>query len=140
MSKEPKILIDKRDYMNNKRSLYIRIKWFLQSVFCGYNDRDVWSVKDFIIKKISKPVSDFVEYQTNCGRGLPAEFSKDPAAWLEILRKIQFSFENISKEFSGDIEYSDMMIGMTPEEHVKHSERIQEGFELFGKYLLDLRD
>jgi hypothetical protein len=69
------------------------------------------------------------------------EFKDDPAAWCEVLRKIEYAFDKRWAEDYGDYEkYFEELKQMTREEKDEHYKKVQEGFELFGKYFCNLWD
>ena len=75
-----------------------------------------------------------MEYETEHGMLLPKDFKTDPAAWLEVLRGIEYAFDELYKEYSGELgDQNDQ------EKYFAREARIQKGLELFGKYLRDLR-
>ncbi len=120
MSKEPKMLIERMSMQKKP------IKWFFQRLFRGYSDHDMWNLSFFMVKKLSDPIDAFVEYEVEMGRRLPKDFSTDPAAWLEVLRKIQLAFRELSKR---DRQHYDNV-----------SDQVKEGLALFGKYFIDMLD
>lgn len=69
-------------------------------------------------------ISEYVDWYCEKGLYLPEEFRMDPATWTDILRKIQRAFDLAhTREYIGDV-------GLKAE--------MKEGFELFGKYFLEL--
>lgn len=67
-------------------------------------------------------VIDYCKWYCEHGLYLPGEYAANPAAWTEILRKIQYAFER---------DVSDT------KETVKLEKRV-EGLELFYKHIGDL--
>ena len=115
-------------------------KWQLQAKFRGYSDCDIWNLNDFIVQTVYPPLKKFVEYEKEHGMALPFDFEKDPAGWLTVLDKILFAFEETWKE-NNDMDYGlDVVMKKTPEERTEYYGKIQEGFELFGKYCRNLWD
>lgn len=113
-------------------------KWWVQRKTKGYSDCDVWGLNSFIINTIRPPLKEFVKYQEEQGKSLPVEFSTDPAAWLNILKEIEYAFDSVWREendFDNRFERN-----MTDEQRVEHNKRVQKGFEYFGKYAMDLWD
>ncbi|MEK6878052.1 MAG: hypothetical protein AABY22_00510 [Nanoarchaeota archaeon] len=117
------------------------IKYFLQRVFRGYGDDDLWSLDWFIVKKVRKPLKAFINYQINNGHGCPADFfdkdinGNECIRWIECLKKIERAFDLSYKEGYGG-KYYEKSVKQLRED----GEDIQEGFELFGKYLQNLWD
>jgi len=93
-----------------------------------YNEDDVKNLNLFIINKIRSPLADFVLYQTEQGTTLPEELRADPAAWLEILQKMDYAFKNAILDKTK----------MSDKEKEEHNKQVKEGFELFGRFLQDL--
>lgn len=88
----------------------------------------------YIIKTLQPLIKEYARVEAEGGILLPADFKTDPAAWLETLRAIEYSFDQLHKEYSGE------RVSCINDQ-VKFAERekrIQKGFELFGKYLMDL--
>lgn len=78
-------------------------------------------------------IKELVRYETEQGFALPNDFKTDPAAWLEVLRSIEYAFDELYKEYSGE------PLKETSQEKMAEREvKIQKGLELFGKYLRDL--
>lgn len=74
------------------------IKWKLQRLFRGYSDADVWGLNYFIIEKIRPALKAFVKYQEEQGHSLPMDFANNPAAWLVVLKKIEYAFDYVWKD------------------------------------------
>lgn len=113
-----------------------QIKWFFQRITRGYDDRAMWDLGDYILNCAYKPFKAFVKRYEERGMSLPHEFVTDPAAWLLVLKKIEFSFDyywNDKHDFS---EY----IKKTPDEIRAENAKVNEGMELFGKYMMELWD
>lgn len=102
----------------------------------GYTDADIYSLHYFVIDKIRAPLKEYIRHQEERGKSLPIEFQTDPAAWLVALKKIEFAFDETWKDEQGE----DTLQGMSSEQMVDHSKKVQEGFELFGRHLLSLWD
>lgn len=116
-------------------------KTLFQRVFRGYADRDVYNLNFFILKKIYKPFIAFIRYQEEKGKSLPMEFASDPAAWLVVLSKIEYSLTEAYKtEFDTEYDTSENYLKMTQEQKDEHNKKMEEGFTLLGKYLMDLWD
>lgn len=116
------------------------IKWWYQDLTRGYSDQDTWDVEHFVIRKVHGPLMQFVEDYEEGGMSLPTEFASDPAAWLMILKKIEYAVDQKWKEDFEFDEYHDRWIKMTDEERTKHQKDIDEGLELFGRWLQNLWD
>ncbi len=105
----------------------------IKSIFQGYSEEDTKNVRGYTIKKLQPVIKKYVTFEAEQGRTLPLEFQTDPAAWLSILRDIEYAFDwQFAKEFGEEFHTSDL-------EALKvHNERVTRGFELFGKHLRDL--
>lgn len=114
------------------------LKWKYQRMIRGYSECDVWNLSHFIIEKIHDPFIKFIRYEEEHGNSLPMDFASDPAAWLVVLSKIEYSIEHAWRE-DNDYDY-DIISTMTPTQLEEHSKKMAEGFALFGKYLMDLWD
>mgnify|MGYP001579313080 FL=1 len=88
----------------------------------------------YIVKNLYPAVKAYVECETEHGILLPQDFKRDPAAWLNVLRDIEYSFYETLQEYSGE----GISCLMNTEDMEKRNKRIQKGFELFGKYLMEL--
>ena len=86
----------------------------------------------YIVKKLHPAIKAHVKYETEHGILLPQDFKRDPAAWLNVLRNIEYAFDELHKEYSGE------MISLKKESMTERAVKIQKGFELFGKYLMEL--
>jgi hypothetical protein len=114
------------------------IKWKWQTLTKGYCDCDLWGLDHFIVEKIRAPLKEFIRYQEERGHGVPTDFANDSAGWLAVLKKIEFAFdESYAEEHDYRIWYGE---GMTHEQVMERYKKVQEGFELFGKYFSDLWD
>ena len=116
-----------------------RIKWSYQTLTKGYCDCDIWNLNDFILRKIRKPLKEFVRYQSEEGMGLPMDFETDPAGWLVVLKEIEFAVDDWWK-MDNDDNYFKIYCDMDLETKKAHNERVSKGFELFGKYLRSMWD
>lgn len=114
--------------------------WKWQECTRGYSDCDIWSLDGYILRKVRQPFKDFYKYQSEHGHSLPFEFQTDPAAWLVVLSKIEYAFDETWKEDFDINNYLDVILKMTKEQSEERDKKIQEGFELFGKYLRALWD
>lgn len=124
--------------------------WFVKTYFVemiidkyhlltrGYTECDIYNVNYFVINKVRKVLKAYVRYEERHGFSLPRDFESDPAGWLIVLQNIEFSFDHEWKE-ENDISY-DPCKDMTEIEKEEFYNKVQKGFELFGKYLMDLWD
>lgn len=103
----------------------------------GYKRSDVFSLNRYIIEKLYSPLKDFIAHYETHGMSLPMEFATDPGTWLMILKKIEYAFDAEYEKICGE---DDMIYGLNKKQLEEHDEKVQEGFELFGKYLRDLWD
>lgn len=113
--------------------LFRTVKFKFQKVFRGYSDADVSNLSSYIIGKIRAPLNKFVTYQAEHGMALPSEFATDPAKWLEILQKIEFSVNHYWKQ-ENDSDYSATR-NMGIDEIDEFNNKVDEGFLLLGKYM-----
>jgi hypothetical protein len=111
------------------------VKNTYQRLIRGYADVDVYSLNYYILNKIYKPFIAFVRYEEEHGHSLPTDFASDPAAWLVVLSKIEYALTDAYK-LENDPEYKSLEGDALKEHHKK----VQEGFELLGKYMMDLWD
>ena len=112
------------------------IKWKYQEIVRGYSDCDLWNLNDYIIRKVRLPLKAFVRYQEEHGMSTPNDFATDPAAWLVVLSKMEYSFDEAYNDRFLSLE----QLKRTPEEMEEYNKKVQEGFELFGKYCMNLWD
>ena len=114
------------------------IKWKYQGIVRGYSDADLWDLNNFILRKSYKPLKAFIKNYEEFGMSLPNEFATDPAAWLLILKKMEFAFDSYwSDEYDVENKFTK---GMTPEQIAEHFQKVEEGFTLWGKHMRDLWD
>jgi hypothetical protein len=130
-------LLNFRDWVG-RTDFEDEIVCFFQSLFRGYNHHDVYNVNSFIIKKIRPVFKKYVRYEEEHGMSLPFDFSSDPAGWLIVLKKIEFSIDHEWDEFQTD-DYNPCE-KMTTEEREEFNKKVQEGFELWGRYFTNLWD
>lgn len=114
----------------------LEVKWKLQRITRGYSDSDLWSLDHFLVEKIRTPLKAFVKMECESGMTLPSDFSTDPAAWLEVLQKMEYAFDSVWLE---DHDFDNRkQRNMNSDQLVEHEKKVQEGFELFGKYFRSL--
>ena len=131
-----------------------KLKMFLQEKFRGYPDYAKWNLNDYIVDKIRPPLKKFLEYDNSYPMDITSK------EWRVILKKIEFSFDNYGedgpwmewvlkhreemKEGESMQEYFNKKEPPTPKMIVnaekKYNDKVQEGFELFGKHLQHLWD
>lgn len=99
-----------------------KIKYFFQRLIRGYDDPAWWGLNEYIVRKAIKPLKH-LRKQNN---GFPHELTQKE--WNKILDEIIWSFEKFLKD------------DFTNKNWKKDYERMQKGFELFGKHLTDLWD
>ena len=116
-----------------------KIKWFVQRTFRGYSDVDAVNLTSFIVRKNIKPLKAFIRHQEERGMSLPYDFATDPAQWLLVLKKIEYAFDETLLNAIRSDEGTDRRV-MEKEEADSIKKRVDEGFELYGRYLLDLWD
>ena len=120
------------------RDVPSELRWWWQELTRGYSDCDVWGLSHYIIEKIRPPLKHLISYQKESGHGYPGSLNSSEE-WLEILKKIEYSFDEIYKD-DFTMEKSTWETLPTVEEREAYNKKIQEGFELFGKFLLNLWD
>lgn len=116
------------------------IKWWFQKHIRGYSDPDTWDVRHFVIQKVHGPLMKFITDYEEGGMSLPSEFATDPAAWLKILKKIQYAIDWEYKEDEEWDEFHAVFQTWSQVDIEQHYKKVQEGLELFGRYLLALWD
>lgn len=129
-----RIFLDLRDVFLDLPN-FIKDKYFEYQK--GYTRNDVYGLNDYLIGLIYEPLKDFVEHYETHGMALPPEFATDPGAWLMILKKIEYAFD---AEYERLLGFNDMTFALNNAELREHDEKVQEGFELFGKYLRNMWD
>lgn len=110
----------------------LKNKW--QRIYRGYSDEDVKNVSSFLIEKLQPVLKAYVTYEAEKGRALPKEFTADPATWLQILREIEYAFDNQFAE-----EFEEGYRTDTEENKEAHYARVKEGFRLFGQWCRELK-
>ncbi len=133
---------DARRFLYRLGEIPTNLKWKWQRLVYGYSDCDVCGLNSFILEKVYPPLKEYVKYQTEKGMSTPQEFAKDPAAWLNVLREIEYAFDEIYKddEFGYSEEYMGEVKRRTEEESKIRQKRIEDGLVYFGRYLRDLWD
>lgn len=104
--------------------------WFLQKIFRGYSDCDMWNLDHFLAKKIYKYLVIFKKYNVNsyCGGFTSAE------DWRKALDKMIFSMHETANNFPGEEK------SFKDDTYIEYSKKLAEGNELFGKYFNSLWD
>lgn len=106
----------KRDWLSPLRFFYHRLRY-------GYDDRDVIDPRKEIEKRIAEIhvlAAEFAQYEMEFGKRLPKDFSTDPAAWMNVLRDIEYSTQK------DHIHYLD------PEKFSKIAKYLPEMYEFDG--------
>jgi hypothetical protein len=104
------------------------IKYWWQRKTRGYDNLQLWNTGPAIIKFGYPLIKAYVEMD-KCGH--PMGMSREE--WDGILQKILFAFEASNLEETDFFKYLDL-------EYDKRHKEIQEGFELFGKYIQTMWD
>lgn len=98
----------------------------------------VMELNRLIVSRLKEHISNYVIHQEEQGMYLPKEFETNPAAWLIVLGKIRFAFDQTY------LKMNNLENPVTKNKNATQlsdiDKQIQEGFELFGKYLLDLKE
>lgn len=116
--------------------LYVRLLFKNKKEFLEkqWTENNIFSFKEKIIISLRDSIKRYAQYEAEHGILLPKEFKSDPAAWLDVLRLIEYAFDELFEEYStGYVPHE-----TNQEEMAKRKEKIQKGLELFGKYLKDL--
>lgn len=116
------------------------LKVWWKKILRPYDDNDIENFNDFILLKLYQPLKDFVSYQAEHGLGLPKEFERDPASWLNILRDVEYAFDELWSEREKSDNFMKAYNNLTEEGKIARQERINKGCELFGKYFRFFRD
>lgn len=102
-----------------------KIKWFVQRIITGWDDRTLWDLDYHIAKFVLPRLKEFKKNLHNH----PGCFNT-LEEWDDVLDKIVYSFEHIINDL--------YMLDKEVEEIRQIEEKIQEGLELFGKYFRGL--
>lgn len=97
------------------------IERFFTRLIHGYHKSDIWDLSETLRWDISNKVILYTTWQCEHGRYLPKEFHGDPAAWAEVLRKIELAWTRVR---DNGIEGNEA--------------QVEEGMALFGKYFNEL--
>lgn len=134
------------------------IGWWFQRRTRGFDDRDVWGLDAAIVEFVYPRLKMFNTWQKEHGNGTPMEFATDPAAWLEVLNKMEKAFEHLARDnfscgfgvedFPSVPMKSDFKDPADYEQAIKEWDRvtaqrtkeIETGLTLFGKHLQGLWD
>lgn len=118
------------------RDSFKPLKWLWQHVTRGYTDLEVYDLDETIVLFTYPRLKHYIEWQCEHGSSCPPDL--DPAAWLNVLRKIEAAFdlqyERIINPETHDSENYGRWIERIQQEDVV----INEGMTLFGKYLIEL--
>lgn len=107
--------------------------WKKKSI--DFDGDDVKNIRKYSIKVLLPIVDYYADWYAERGITLPAGFEQDPTGWTEVLRKIQRAFVLVSDEESLGGEICKALGSGRLNDVEKLEKEIQEGFELFGKYL-----
>lgn len=119
------------------KDTYYYVSELIYKIFHGYKKNDIYNMNSYIIRKIRKPFKAYVRYEERHGMSLPMDFANDPAKWLEVLKKIEFSIDEAYREYT---EFYIPMDGKTKEEVEEYYKKRKEGFILLGTHLEDFWD
>jgi hypothetical protein len=118
------------------RDWYLKIKYFFQRIFRGYDDVMVWDIYGCIVDSYLKPLKIMRKNLI----GHPPELTFDE--WRSILDKIIFSFEAVYMN-EHDCKYHEQLTTLLKEDRqrfIDYQNQIDEGFLLFGKHFRSLWD
>jgi len=101
------------------------MKYFLQKLFRGYSDRDLWNLDVTIAKFIYPRLHRFIEKDVKGWH--PPEMSE--AEWNKVLNTMCRAFKIITEWPNIIMEVDDVE---------PYAKEIQKGLELFAKYYLYL--
>jgi len=111
---------------------YYRAKYWIQKRVRGYSDLQLWNV-GYDVLNYAYPL--FKAYVKMDKMGHPSAEGIDcPEDWDAILKKIEKAFDEYKLDEDGDFKWD------TAEELQEHYKVMNEGFTLFGKYLLNMWD
>lgn len=109
-----------------------RIKYFFQRVFRGYSDYDLIDCNKLIARKILPPLKAWVKSERN---GYPATLNSKEE-WDTILEKIVWSLEElVTEKHEDEIFNSETDLDTRSGKLMETWDNMQEGLDLFGKYL-----
>lgn len=118
-------------------NFFVPIEWWWQRRTRGWDDRDLWSLDHTIarfvlprlieLKKV-KPGVPMDFYPEGCTHPTAEEDAEASRKMHEVLDKMIYSMQAILDDKRPGLDSKD------PEVWVSAEERIQEGFDLFGKY------
>lgn len=114
--------------------------WKKNKNYACFDDVDVRNIRRYTTETIQPIVDFYADWYAEKGVTLPRGFEQDPSGWTEVLRKIQRAFILASNEDMPDGEVYKAVASGKLNEVEKLEGEIQEGFELFGKYLNSLVD
>ena len=117
-----------------------KVKWFFQRVFRGYSDYDIIDYGEFLCKKI---LPSLKHWHSLPHLGNPTGLTYEE--WMATLDKILWAVEEEATHKNEDaIYYGPDYYKLTSDEKTQAfnsvQDRLQEGLELFGKYLSALWD
>lgn len=104
---------------------YIKIKYFLQRVFRGYSDDEIYDLSYFILDYVYPRFKEFVKSERH---GYPLGFSKEE--WEETLHLIERAFDLKKAEIDGELDFENA------HELEEYYEEMFKGFKLFGEYFM----
>jgi hypothetical protein len=110
-----------------------KIKYFFQRHFRGYDNCDIWDLRNYIARKTIKPLKRF---RANL-RGYPSDLTY--RKWQNIIDKMIFSMDWVLNEtdyLTTEIEKN----SKDKERYINIQNKVDEGFKLFGKYFRNLWD
>jgi len=96
----------------------------------GYSYMEVWNLCDYVVEFVLPRLKELRKNLT----GYPAGMTQKE--WEMILDKMIYAFESTHRGFTEDFSVE----AFSKEDWAFEQERVQEGFELFGEYLLNLWD
>ena len=116
--------VDFEDGFWGNRGIVFQVERFFARLLNGYHKSDIWSLNRRLREVVPDMVVTYTTWQCEHGKHLPKEFETDPAAWAEILRKIERAWM--------------LLRGWHPERDENLRKEIEEGMALFGKYFNEL--
>lgn len=112
-----------------------------RAIFNKTTAKDAWNIRDYTIKQIHPLIDEYYLWYRDHGLHLPEEFATDPSSWTTILFKIHRAFAYyLNREEPNNMWKDAELSGRKDELWPIYEKDMQEGFELFGKYLLFLQD
>ena len=121
--------------------LWYKIKKVYQKITKGRADEEIWDLSSHIIDYVAPRIKEFQKLD-KMGYPCNGDEIKSQKEWDDILDKIAEAFDLAYRdEHTEDNLYYDYDTGeFNKERYLEHNKKLEEGFRLFGKYILALWD